>query len=153
MRIVVFSDSHTRENNVLEIIERHKDNANLFLFLGDGNSDVDTALMLYKSIRIERVNGNCDFYSCYPATKIIEFAGKKILMTHGHPYGVKHGLDGLIRQAKDYHIDICLYGHTHIEHNEIIDDILFFNPGTSSNGDYGIIDIENGKVMAYHTSV
>ena len=37
MRLVVFSDSHRRVSSVLEIFERHKDNADLFIFLGDGN--------------------------------------------------------------------------------------------------------------------
>ena len=44
MRIVVMSDSHRRVSALLDIIERHKDNADLFLFLGDGNDDLDEAL-------------------------------------------------------------------------------------------------------------
>ena len=47
MRVVVFSDSHRRVSNVLKIIERHKNNADLFFFLGDGNDDVDEALTMY----------------------------------------------------------------------------------------------------------
>ena len=52
MRIVVFSDSHRRVSNVLKIIERHKNNADLFFFLGDGNDDVDEALTMYPDIKI-----------------------------------------------------------------------------------------------------
>lgn len=153
MRIVVFSDSHRRESYVFEIIERHKDNADLFLFLGDGNEDVDTALMLYPNIKIERVSGNCDFSSPYPASRIIELANKKILFTHGHPYYVKHGLQELEREAKSCGADICCFGHTHNEYCEIKDGIYFLNPGTASRGSYGIIDIVENGIMAYYTSV
>ncbi|MGN0458741.1 MAG: YfcE family phosphodiesterase [Eubacterium sp.] len=153
MRIVVFSDSHRRVSNVLDIFERHKDNADLFLFLGDGNDDVDTALTMYKSIKIDRVSGNCDFSSPYPSAKVIELAGKRILFTHGHPYYVKHGLSDLQREAVSCKADICLFGHTHNRYIERIDDIQYMNPGTASMGSYGIIDIIDGKINAYCTSV
>lgn len=153
MRAVVFSDSHKRTSYVFDIIERHKDNADLFIFLGDGNDDVDEALTLYPKIKIERVCGNCDFASPYPSAKTIRFADKKILITHGHPYYVKHGYSMIIQAAEKEKADICLFGHTHIPYNERINNILYMNPGTASNGSYGIIDIENSKVFAYLSKV
>ena len=72
MRIVVMSDSHMMVSALLDIIERHKNNADLFLFLGDGNKDLDTALQLHPDIKIDRVSGNCDFMSDLPASKVIE---------------------------------------------------------------------------------
>ena len=53
MRIVVMSDSHRRVSALLDIIERHKDNADLFLFLGDGNDDLDEALIMYPDINLD----------------------------------------------------------------------------------------------------
>lgn len=153
MRMVVFSDSHRRVSKVLDIIERHKDNADLFIFLGDGNDDVEEAMLLYPDIKIERVSGNCDFSSPLPAYKTLEFGGKKILITHGHPFYVKHGLSDLMREAKSVGADICLFGHTHIPLKEKSDDIYYMNPGSCSNGSYGIIDIEKGKIFMYHSEV
>lgn len=153
MRIVVFSDSHRRVSNVLKIIERHKNNADLFIFLGDGNDDVDEALTMYPDIKIERVSGNCDFSSVYPASKIIEFAGKRFLITHGHPYYVKHNLYNLEREAKSVKADICLFGHTHIPYIENIDGIRYMNPGSAADGRYGIIDTEDSGIMMYNSEV
>ena len=55
MRIVVMSDSHRRTSLLLNIIERHKDNADLFLFLGDGNDDLDNALLLLRYLKIDHL--------------------------------------------------------------------------------------------------
>lgn len=153
MRAVVFSDIHNRTSYVIELIERHKDNTDLFIFLGDGNRDVDEALYIYPNIKIERVSGNCDFSSTYPSTKTISFAGKKILMTHGHPYYVKHGYSMIENEAEKNDADICLFGHTHIAYIEKINDVYYMNPGTLSMGSYGIIDIENGKIFAYNNEI
>lgn len=153
MRMVVFSDSHRRVSKVLDIIERHKDNADLFIFLGDGNDDVEEAMLLYPDIKIERVSGNCDFSSPLPAYKTIKFGGKKILITHGHPFYVKHGLNDLMREAKSIGADICLFGHTHIPLKEKADGIYYMNPGSCSNGSYGIIDIDKGGMLMYHSEV
>lgn len=153
MRLVVFSDSHRRVSSVLDIFERHKDNADLFIFLGDGNDDVDKALMIYKDIKIERVSGNCDFYSTYPSSKIIDFCGKKILFTHGHPYYVKHGYSDIEREARSVNADICLFGHTHIPYIEEKDGIHYVNPGSCRDSIYAIIDIEPSGILAYHATV
>ena len=153
MRLVVFSDSHRRVSAVIDIIERHKDNADLFIFLGDGNDDVDEALMLYRNIKVERVAGNCDFYSPHPASKVIEFQGKKILFTHGHPYYVKHGYFDIEREAKSVGADFCFFGHTHIPYAERIGEIYFMNPGSCRDGVYGIVDIEPSGVMMYHSKI
>lgn len=153
MRIVVMSDSHRRVSALLDIIERHKDNTDLFLFLGDGNDDLDEALIMYPDINIDRVSGNCDFYSPYPTSKVIEFDGKKILFTHGHPYYVKHGYQDIQREARSIGADIVLFGHTHIPYIEVVDSIHYMNPGSARDGVYGIADIEPSGIMMYHSTI
>ena len=66
MRIVVTSDSHRNTRNLYEIIEKHKESTDLFINLGDGEDDVDSALLLYPTIKLERVCGNCDWGSALP---------------------------------------------------------------------------------------
>ncbi|MFR5876984.1 MAG: YfcE family phosphodiesterase [Eubacterium sp.] len=153
MRIVVTSDSHARQGNLFEVFERHLKNADLFINLGDGEDDVDNVLMLYPNIKIERVAGNCDFYSNYPAKKVISIGGKKIFFTHGHPFGVKHGYDEIQDYAKEIGADICLFGHTHIPYTEYKDGIYFMNPGAVCNGVYGIIDITEQGTIAYNAKI
>ncbi len=153
MRIVVMSDSHRRVSALLDIIEKHKENADLFLFLGDGNDDLDEVLAMHPDINIDRVSGNCDFCSPYPASKVIDFAGKKILFTHGHPYYVKHGYQDIQREARSIGADIVLFGHTHTPYIEIVDSIHYMNPGSAREGIYGIVDIEKNNILMYNVKI
>lgn len=153
MRIVVTSDSHGRQGNLFEIFERHMNDADLFINLGDGENDVDSVLMLYPDIKLERVSGNCDFYSTYPSGKMISFGGKRIYFTHGHPFGVKHGYDEIKAYAKETGADICLFGHTHIPYTEYHEGIYFMNPGAVCSGMYGIIDITDSGTIAYNAEI
>lgn len=153
MRIVVTSDSHRRQGNLLEIIERHCDDANLFINLGDGEDDVDTALNLYPNLKIERVCGNCDGYSLLPTEKTIIVAGKKIFFTHGHIYGVKHGYRLIEEKAQNDNIDICLFGHTHMPYTNYCNNIHYMNPGAVCNDSYGIIDIVKDSVIVYNANI
>ena len=41
MRIVVLSDSHKNVGRLFAAVERHLDNADLYIFLGDGEDDFD----------------------------------------------------------------------------------------------------------------
>lgn len=153
MRIVVISDSHKREGSLLDIVERHLNNADLFIHLGDIDSDVDTLLMLYPDLNIKRVAGNNDWYSTHPDSQLITFADKNIFFAHGHTYGVKHGYERIIQKAKDVKADICLFGHTHTPYIDRIDGICLMNPGAVCNNSYGIIDIAGGKIFAYNTKI
>lgn len=150
MRIVVTSDSHRCQGILNDIIERHYQNADLFISLGDGEDDVDTALLLYPNIKIERVAGNCDWDSSLPLYKRISFAGKTIFFSHGHPFGVKHGYEMIEKRAKIENADICLFGHTHIPYTEYKDGIYYMNPGAVCDSIYGIIDIEDSGIMTYN---
>lgn len=153
MRIVAISDSHQRESSVFEIVERHKDNADLFVFLGDGQSDIDTVLLVYPDIKIERVAGNCDWGSEYPTKKIISFDGKRILITHGHPFYVKHGYSVIEQESKNLGVDICMFGHTHTPYVAQKDGIYYINPGSARDGSYAIIDIVPSGIMAFNAEI
>lgn len=55
MRIVVLSDSHRNVGRLFAAIERHLDNADLYIFLGDGEDDFDAVIDAYPHIKYERV--------------------------------------------------------------------------------------------------
>ena len=80
----------------------------------------------------------------------------KILMTHGHRYGVKSGYGTALAAAKSMGAQVVLFGHTHIPFMEEREGILMLNPGSLRNPDreYAILEIENGKVkgvlLQYH---
>ncbi|MGN1329343.1 MAG: YfcE family phosphodiesterase [Eubacterium sp.] len=146
MRIVVMSDSHRAKRNLFEIVEKHMDTADLYIFLGDGEDDFDEALMLYPNLKYERVSGNCDWYSTYPLYKEINFGGKKIFFSHGHPFHVKFGYSELISEAKKRGAHICLFGHTHLQYTAYDDGLYIMNPGSVASGEYGMIDIVSNGI-------
>lgn len=152
MRIVVTSDSHRSISSLIDIVDRHKD-ADLFINLGDGEDDVDYLLSLYPMLKIERVCGNCDWNSMLPRQQVITAGGKKIFFTHGHPYHVKYGYAEIQSAAQQLEADICLFGHTHQPYCQIVNGVQYLNPGSSRDGVYGIIDIVDGKILAYHAKI
>ena len=153
MRLVVTSDVHRRTSCLFDIVERHIDNADLFINLGDSKNEVEELLMVYPKLNIECVSGNCDFGSTYPAYKTIICKEKRVFITHGHPFYVKHGYEMLMQKAREEKADICLFGHTHIPYTEIVDGIYYMNPGAVCDYSYGIIDITDKGTMFYTTKI
>lgn len=147
MRIVVTSDSHRATGNLFEIIEKHLKDADLFIHLGDGEHDTDDVLLLYPQLPMERVAGNCDWYSELPLYKTISAGGRRIFFSHGHPFHVKMGYDEILQEAAAQHADICLFGHTHIPYTAYINGLHVMNPGAVMNGCYGMIDITDSGIM------
>ena len=93
MRIIVISDTHQNYLNLKEIISQHL-NADLFLHLGDGESECTLLLMQFPEItdRFHNVKGNCDFESLPLELSLDLMPGHRLFATHGHRYGVKSSL-------------------------------------------------------------
>ncbi len=146
-RILVFSDSHGRCDYMIKTIENIP--CSLVVHLGDNVSDIEDVSYIYPDIKFEYVRGNCDFASSVAATKIIEAEGFRIMLAHGHEYGVKGTLNRIKEFASENNIDCILYGHTHIPICEKEDGILLLNPGSGSypgSESYGVIEIEDGEI-------
>ena len=81
-----------------------------------------------------------------PLKKQITLAGKQILLSHGHLWGVKRGYGAAIADAWATQSDILLFGHTHVAYCEQLEDGLWvMNPGASRKS-YGLIEIEDGQI-------
>ncbi len=64
MRLIVTTDSHGRKGKIFDIVERHIDNMDLFINLGDCNNgrDLEDAEQFFGSrLKIKAVCGNCDW--------------------------------------------------------------------------------------------
>lgn len=143
----------------------HRD-AEVVFFLGDGLADIEP-LINDKSRAFLVVRGNCDtseiLGDCFVKNvDSINLLGYRITFTHGNLYGVKYGLDGVIKLALDTSSDIVLFGHTHIPIEKYIPldegGIYLFNPGSisggfSHKGSYGIIDITDKGVLFSHGEI
>lgn len=114
MELLIVSDSHGRAENIQATIERQVKAPDAILFLGDGARDLDRLFLI--DTPLWAVRGNCDWASSDYADKterLLHFEGHTILLCHGHEWGVKGGLGGLIAHAADLGADIVLFGHTH----------------------------------------
>lgn len=147
MKILVISDSH---NVILDSqIEDIKKEGyfDLLIHCGDKYNDADKFAEKLSIEKVLKVPGNCDYNVIGMESIIVqEVEGKKFIITHGHLHNVKFSLHSLKSFAKKNKADLVLYGHTHHSRNEIIDNILFFNPGSTifpkdGRASFGIIEI------------
>ena len=78
------------------------------------------------------VRGNTDRDYDLPEHVAIDFAGKRILATHGHRYVDYGGIDSLRYFGEEKRADVVLFGHIH--RPVLIDtgSMLICNPGSTS---------------------
>ena len=149
MRIVVISDSHGHGSVIDRIIRREKQ-ADVIIFLGDATRDIEDFTYEYTDKKFYIVSGNCDTFSSFPYSDIVDVLGVKIFITHGHTFDVKNGTKNLEQTARQLDCKIALYGHTHISNIEYVDGLYIVNPGSCARSrdvgnSYAAIDIrENG---------
>ena len=114
MDLLIFSDSHGRAEAMQVVLDRQIRTPDAVIFLGDGLRDIqwlDT-----NGSTLFDVRGNCDWFAdaSFPSELTVSFEEHRIFATHGHLYGVKSGLGGLIARAAELEADIVLFGHTHM---------------------------------------
>jgi len=163
--IGVLSDTHIPHRTTIfpEIVIKDfkKRNVDYVFHLGDF-----TEFKVYQRLvdefgkeKVIAVKGNMDFNqelkNSLPDTIELEILGHKILMLHGMG-GPNMIIKRLIKKLdllnKDY--NIVIFGHTHRPENEIVNEILFFSPGTTSPVDnkftvvssYGYLKISENKI-------
>ncbi|WP_099362104.1 metallophosphoesterase [Fredinandcohnia onubensis] len=147
MKVLILSDSHGLTKELLDIKERHKNDVEFMLHLGDSELSSQSEEMSGFSV----VRGNCDFDSNYPNDMIVLLNGLKVYMTHGHLYNVKMSLMNLSYRAREVGASIVFFGHSHIAGAELIDDVLFINPGSfrlprmRKERTYVIVEVDNNQ--------
>jgi uncharacterized protein len=125
-KILIISDSHRWTDEVTEIKSKHQSEVALMIHCGDSELSADhNAMSGFVTVR-----GNCDYDQRFKEEVVVDIAGHKILVTHGHLFNVKSTLIRLYYRAKEMGANIVLFGHSHMLGVEQIDDILFINPGS-----------------------
>ena len=166
MELLIFSDSHGRHDGMQEAIDRQLTGIDAVLFLGDGLRDADR--LLCDGATLYSVRGNCDWFAdaSVEAEITLSFEGHRLLLTHGHLYGVKGGVGALISHAASLNADVVLFGHTHIPYCEVIPagtvaggreltrPMYLFNPGSiGTDASFGTLSLKNDVVLLSHGSV
>ena len=84
-----------------------------------------------------------------PAERLLELRGKRILLCHGHTYGVKQSLVTAGFAAEEQQLDLFLFGHTHRPLVDRRGRTLFLNPGSigaPTHPSYGVVTIQDGQL-------
>ena len=131
MKLLVLSDSHGAVAPMEEAVKR--ESPDLVLHLGDCWRDAEALAGRFPELPLVQVPGNCD-YSSQPPERLLELEGRRILLCHGHTYGVKQSLLNAGFAAQEQDVDLFLFGHTHKPLVEQRGETLFLNPGSVGLG-------------------
>jgi putative phosphoesterase len=149
-RLLVLSDTHGK-TTAIDLALMKAGAFDAAVHLGDHVRDALYMRDLGKVVYC--VKGNCDPNDEADAEMILHMGGLKILITHGHKYGVKFGRDKLVYRALELEANAVFYGHTHVPYNAYSDGILLLNPGSAAEPrlqrpTFAIAEIESGTIRA-----
>ncbi len=168
--LLILSDSHGRSDRIDELLRRVRPAG--ILFAGDGVRDlsrIDLPCPLWA------VRGNCDWMS-EPLIiggalrepdeeELLLWEGQRILLCHGHRWGVKSDLFALIAHAAEEEVDLVVFGHTHTPLHDyrspgevyrgvtLRKPLHVFNPGSLGAGHpatFGILTVRRGVPLLSH---
>ncbi len=133
MKILVLSDSHQDIRSLNQAIMAEAD-SEMILHAGDYAKDLHSART--GNAECWCVSGNCDRATgctSAPQERVVTIGRTRMLLTHGHAFGVKSTFDRLVEYAVANQIQTVIFGHTHNALIENRNGILLINPGSVSN--------------------
>ncbi|MBQ8281758.1 MAG: metallophosphoesterase [Lachnospiraceae bacterium] len=130
MKILIVSDTHGNIYPLKKVLEVEKD-FDMFIHCGDVGVDV-TEIYSLIDCPCHIIAGNNDFFSGLPREDIFSIGNNKVLVTHGHNYGVYLSYDRLYYLAVENGFNIVMFGHTHAPHIECSNGVWLINPGSIS---------------------
>ena len=130
MKILIVSDTHRHNTNVLDVLEKVKP-IDLLVHCGDieGSEDI---IAQAAGCPVQIVQGNNDFWSAMPREKEFLIGEYKVWLTHGHNYYVSMNYETIKQEARSRDVDIVMCGHTHKPVVDISPDLTLINPGSMS---------------------
>ena len=135
MKIGVFSDTHLSSakglpKKALEILPE----VDAVIHAGD-YQDISVVEAFIELKDFYGVCGNMDsgqVRALLPEKRVVELNAFKIGITHG--WGSPAGIESRVRSFfSEDDLDVIVFGHSHTPCNKIIDNILFFNPGSPTD--------------------
>ena len=147
IKLIVVSDNHSRMEPIRLLPANYPD-ADYFLHCGDSREPVRN-YGPYAQVR-----GNNDYYNV-PEELVLEIGEHRIFMTHGTRLVYFGQYQYLARHARQKHCDICLFGHTHIYADEMVDGVRCLNPGSIwSNRDgtepsFMVVELEGKEIRVF----
>jgi putative phosphoesterase len=155
VRVAVVSDTHGDLRH-LDGVKQQLGQVDWLLHAGDHFADV-SRVAAGLGVPIEQVRavvGNCDFPASEPALEILELAGVRILLVHGHQFRVKSTVERILSRAQAEGARVAIFGHSHVALDVDAGGVLLFNPGSLSlpNGSArpscGLLELDAGAVLS-----
>ncbi|MDC7289668.1 metallophosphoesterase [Blautia schinkii] len=111
MKVLIVSDTHGRDEKLEEAVMQEAP-FDMLIHCGDveGREFFIEALAECPCCIVA---GNNDFFADLPREQEIEIAGRRILITHGHYYGVSMDVYGVLEEARSRNCEVVMFGHTH----------------------------------------
>ena len=163
MKVVILSDTHGSTQAVERVFSEQPDAA-LYLHAGDVLGDAEYLASLVGaelnageqdesvSPRVIGVLGNTDWPDGnQPLARIVCAAGHRILLAHGHSFGVQYTTKFFADAAAESNCDIAVYGHTHVVDVSPGTPITVLNPGSAARPrdayepSYMVVEMEEGQ--------
>ena len=149
MKIGIISDTHipVSASAIPGKVIEYFSGTDLILHTGDF---VDLAVLeeLKRISCVEAVHGNMDppeVKQILPRKKTIQVGSFKIGLIHGSgsPLGL---MERIAEEFSGERLDAIVFGHSHSPYQQIVDSVLFFNPGSPTDGldsvnTFGLIEI------------
>ena len=163
MKLVILSDTHGSTQAVERVFSEQPD-AELYLHAGDVLRDAEYLATLVGaelnageqdesvSPRVIGVPGNTDWPDGnQPLARIVCAAGHRILLAHGHSFGVQYTTKFFADAAAESNCDIAVYGHTHIVDVSPAPPLTVLKPGSAARPrdayepSYMVVEMEEGQ--------
>ena len=167
MELLIFSDSHGHSQAMQAAYQRQVRFPDAVLFLGDGLRDLCASD--FPASTLYAVQGNCDWTPRLADGEqvsdelLLQFEGHRLLLAHGHRYGVKSGYGAILSHAVRTGADVVIFGHTHQPTLEIVPagaeiggevllrPVYLFNPGSiGQGGSFGTLSLRGENVLFSH---
>lgn len=130
MKILVVSDTHRKNDNYLNVVQKEA-KLDMVIHLGDVEGSEYT-IQSAVDCPVEIIAGNNDFFSNLPTEKTLQVGKFRVMIAHGHQYYINMGNEMIKEEALAQGADIVMYGHTHKPVIDMTKGIIAVNPGSLS---------------------
>lgn len=127
MTILVVSDSHGDLDALKRAFQQVQPDC--VMHLGDHLRDAQRLRAAVGGVPVYAVPGNCDFGAREAPEVCVELQGMRLMLMHGHLYGVKQSPLRAIYAAMQAGAQVLLFGHTHSALCVQREKLLVMNPG------------------------
>lgn len=126
MKLGIISDTHGLFDNAIPSIFSGVD---MIVHAGDIGK-IEIIDKLEEIAPVIAVEGNNDWFSRFPAERVEEIAGRRVMVRH--IFGELHQLDSSDKSMVErIGPDIVIFGHSHRPYREMLGQTLLFNPGSA----------------------